>query len=209
MRIALVALVLLSACKKETPAAVPAPVAPALSPKEVSLEGAYHAVACGAVTAVWAGNADALKDLPQPAPKNFGVESLAFRFADGTSKGFATPGQLFFSDWRFDIFSPDCSSVALLTDRYGPYHVVKTADLRGYLEGRVKPTVVQAKSEKETPVHGDALWTSQGELEFTASCCGGAEVFRAKADGSLASVFKAAEAPKGLRRAAAGYEVVK
>lgn len=208
MRLALVAsLVLFAACRKDAPP--PPPQAPALSPKEVAVEGAYHAIACGAVTAVWSGNADALKDLPQPAPKNFGVESLAFRFADGTSKGFAPTGQVFFSDWRFGIFSPDCSMVALLTDHYGPYHLVPTADLRGYLEGRVKPVVVQAKGEKETPVHGEATWVSPNELEFTASCCGGAEVFHAKADGTLSSVFKAAEAPKGVRRGAGGWEVVK
>ena len=107
-----------------------------------------HAVACGVVTVVWSGNPDALKDLPQPAPKSFAVESLAFKFADGTSKGFAPKGQVFFNDWRFEVFSPDCATVALLTDHFGPYHVVKTAELRGYLEGRVKPLQVQALSEK-------------------------------------------------------------
>ncbi len=193
-------------CKKD-PAPVEAKVAP-LAPREVSIDGAYHAVACGAVTAVWSGNADALKDLPQPAPKSFGVESLAFRFADGTSKGFAPTGQVFFNDWRFDVFSPDCSRVALQVDHFGPYHVVKTDELRGYLEGRVKPVVVQALSEKDALVHSDLLWRRGDTFEFIASCCGGAQVFQAKPDGSLERVFDAPVAPKGLKRAASGYVVV-
>ena len=174
----------LLACKKDSPAeVVKAPVAaPALSPKELSIVGAYHAIACGPVTAVWAGKADALKDLPQPAPKSFGVESLSFKFADGTSKGFSPTGQIFFNDWRFEIFSPDCSAVALQIDHYGPYHLVKTADLRGYLEGRVKPVVAQALNEKDSMVHSDGRWVSRKVFEFTASCCGGAQVFQAALD---------------------------
>ena len=193
------------ACKKE-----PAPAAaPPLAPKELSIEGAYHAVACGPVTAVWSGTDESLKDLPtQPAPKSYGVESLSFRFADGTSKGFAPQGQLFFNDWRFDVFSPDCSLVALQVDHYGPYHLVKTADLRGYLEGRLKPVQVQALNEKEALVHSDGRWPTSGAFEFTASCCGGAQVFRASPqDGSLERVFEAAAAPHGLKRVGEKYEV--
>lgn len=201
----------LLACKKDPPAEVAkAPVAaPALAPKEVPMDGAYHAIACGPVTAVWSGSADALKDLPQPAPKSFGVESLRFRFADGTSKGFAPTGQVFFNDWRFEIFAPDCSAVALQTDHYGPYHLVKLADLRGYLEGRLKPVHVQALNEKESMVHSEGRWVSAQRFEFTASCCGGAQVFQAAlADGSLERVFDAPSAPKGLKRVGSGYEVI-
>lgn len=201
----------LAACKK-APAPVEAPPpAPALAPREVSLDGAYHAIACGPVTAVWSGSADALADLPtQPAPRSYGVESLAFRFADGTSKGFTPPGQLFFSDWRFDVFSPDCATVALQVDHYGPYHLVKTAELRGYLEGRVKPLAVQALNERDSLVHSDGRWVSATAFEFTASCCGGAQVFRAALDrgGSLERVFDAPAAPRGLKRVGETYEVV-
>jgi hypothetical protein len=201
----------LLACKKDSPAeVVKAPVAAlALSPKELAVDGAYHAIACGPVTALWAGKADALKDLPQPAPKSFGVESLSFKFADGTSKGFAPTGQIFFNDWRFEIFSPDCSTVALQTDHYGPYHLVKTADLRGYLEGKNKPVVVQAPTEKDAMVLSDGRWLSPESFEFTASCCGGAQVFQAAAaDGTVKKVFEAAVAPKGLKRVGASYEVI-
>lgn len=198
----------LLACKREPPVEA-VKVAPALSPKEVSLEGAYHAISCGAVTAVWSGKADALKDLPQPAPKPFGVESLRFQFADGTSRGFAPTGQVFFSDWRFEIFAPDCSVVALQTDHYGPYHLVPTADLRGYLEGRLQPVVVQAQTGKDARVHSEGRWVSPEAFEFTASCCGGAQVFQAAAkDGSLKKVFDAPAAPKGLQHLGSSYEVI-
>ncbi|MDP1823379.1 MAG: hypothetical protein Q8L48_09060 [Archangium sp.] len=198
---------LLLACKKDPPAGLVKP--PALSPKELSVDGVFHALACGPVTALWSGNADALKDLPQPAPKSFGVESLSFKFSDGSSKGFAPTGQVFFNDWRFDIFAPDCSTLALQIDHYGPYHLVKTADLRGYLEGKVKPVVVHAPSEKTSMVHSDGRWVTPESFEFTASCCGGAQVFQASAkDGALKKVFDAPAAPKGLKRAGTGYEVL-
>lgn len=205
----LVCCCLILSCKKDPPTEVKPP-APALSPKEVAMEGEYHAIACGAVTAVWSGNAEALKNLPQPAPKTFGVESLRFKFADGSSKGFAPTGQVFFNDWRFEIFSPDCSAVALQLDHYGPYHLVKTEELRGYLEGRLKPVVVQALNEKDSMVHSDGWWSSAAVFEFTASCCGGAQVFQAplKDGGSLQRVFDAPAAPKGLKRVASGYEVI-
>lgn len=207
---ALALLLSLAACKKDPPPqAPPTPAAPKLSPAEVTLEGAYHAVACGAVTAVFSGNAEALAALPAnpPPPKSYGVESLAFRFADGTSKGFAPTGQLFFNDWRFELFSPDCQWVALLTDHYGPYHLVRTADLQGYLAGTVKPVVVQVTGDTAS-VLSDGAWTGDGTFEFFASCCGGVRVFQASTQGELKQVFEAAEAPGGLRRVRGGYEVV-
>lgn len=211
MRVLLVVVAILAGCKKDPapPLATPVTSAPALRPAEVTLDGAYHAMQCGAVTAVWSGSDEALKDLPQPAPKAFGVESLAFHFADGTKKGFAPTGQVFFSDWRFDLFSPDCEYAALLVDHYGPYHVVKVADLRGYLEGKVKPVQVQALGEKESLVHGDAAWGPGPSLEFSASCCGGAQVFRADVKtGSLERLLVAPSAPKGVRRLVTGWQAV-
>ncbi|MFO0601340.1 MAG: hypothetical protein U0228_38885 [Myxococcaceae bacterium] len=200
------ALSLLFSCK-DKPAPPPAPV---VRPAPVELVGAYHAVACGPVTAVWSGSAEMLKDLPQPAPKRFGVESLAFKFADGTSRGFTTQGQLFFNDWAFDVFSPDCATVVLLSDHYGPFHVVKTSELKDYLLGKVKPVVVAAPaaSGATASVHDSLTWVDASTFEFVASCCGGARAFRATTAGEVKQVFEAASAPKGLRRMRAGYEVI-
>jgi hypothetical protein len=198
---------LAAGCRKDAPGVLPAPT---LAPTEVTLDGAYHAVACGAVTAVFSGSAEALQGLAVdgPPPKSFGVESLAFRFADGTQRGFVPQGQLFFSDWRFDIFSPDCAWTALLVDHYGPYHLVKTAELKDYLAGKVKPVVVQAKGA-EASVHSDGAWRGDGAFEFFASCCGGARVLKATTRGEVVTLFEAPDAPKGLRRVRGGYEVVK
>jgi hypothetical protein len=198
------AAIALGACKKEPP---PPPPAPALTPAEVNVERALHAVACGAVTAVWTGDAELLKDLPQPAPKTYAVESLAFKFADGSSKGFVPRGQVLSEDWRFEIFSPDCATVALLTDHYGPYHVVKTAELRGYLEGRSKPLEVMPKGSTTAQVLSDLVWRDQETFEFAASCCGGAEVFKASTrDGALERIFFIPSAPHGLRRVGTKWE---
>jgi hypothetical protein len=174
----------------------------------VTVPGALHAVACGAVTAIFSGSAPEQDYAAPPPPKSFGVESLSFRFADGSSLPFAPAGQLFFSDWRFDVFSPDCAWTALLVDRFGPYHLVRTADLRGYLEGRVKPVAVQAPGDTAS-VHSDGLWTSAGTFEFFASCCGGVQVIQASTSGAVEKVFEAASAPAGVRRVKGGYEVVK
>lgn len=121
--------------------------------------------------------------LHQP-PKSYGVEGLAFRLADGATRRFTAAGQLFFSDWRFEVFSRDCQWVALLVDHSGPYHLVRTAQLAGYLDGAVAPVVLQAKGE-EASVHGDGRWTEDGRFEFTASCCGGAKALRATTAGEV------------------------
>lgn len=192
-------------CKKNEPTPLPPPP---VTPGQIEIDGAYHSIACGAVTAVWSGNGEPLKDLPQPVRKALGVESLAFRFADGSSKGFVTQGQVFNEDWRFDIFSPDCAWVALQMDHYGPYHVVKTADLRGYLEGRVKPLVIEGKHETTAVVHEDLRWRDATHFDFFASCCGGATAWLGDVgDGSVKQVFEAAEAPRGLERVRDGYRV--
>lgn len=211
---AALAVLSLFACKKDppTPAAdvTPKPaVAPSSSPKEVSLAGAYHAVKCGDVTAVWSGSADDLKDLAtdsRPVPKTFGVKSLAFVFADGRKHDFTPSGELSFSDWSFDIFSPDCSRVALLQDRYGPFSVLATADLATF--ANAKPVKAEGATAS---VHGQWRWTGPSSFEFVASCCGGARVLAGDAAGAgpLTQVFDAEAAPMGVQRTDQGWEVVK
>jgi hypothetical protein len=204
-RFVVLLLVILS-CSKQPP---PPAALPGLHPVEVALEGAYHAVRCGPVTAVFSGSAEALKGLPPPVPEAYGVESLAFRFADGSQKGFAPPGQLFFSDWQFDVFAPDCSAIALKVDHYGPIHLVRTDALLGYLQGKSPPLVLEVPKQPAAPVYGALRWVSASQLELVAEGGGGAEVFRATVqDGaaSLERVFALAEAPRGLRYGDAGWE---
>ena len=196
----------LAGCRKESP---PAPVPPANRPHEQALEGAYHAIACGPVTAVWSGNAEALQGLGAGAPKSFGVESLAFHFADGSQRGFAPKGQLFFSDWQFEIFAPDCSAVALKIDHYGPIDLIPVGDLLGYLQGRTPPTILEAPRGESAAVYGPLEWTRADQLEFSTEAGGGVEVFRASLRGgspTVERIFALAEAPKGVRRTDAGWE---
>jgi hypothetical protein len=194
-------------CKREQP-----PQAQQLRPHEVAIEGAYHALTCGPVTAVFSGSGEGLKNFEGPAPKSYGVESLAFRFADGSERGFAPTGQLFFSDWYFGIFAPDCSHVALLVDHHGPVHLTKLDELRGYLRGQSPPQVLAAPHQTEASVYGQISWVSPSQLDFVTSAGGGAEVWRASFTGPNAQVAKllaVAEAPKGVRQTAAGWEAVK
>lgn len=209
--VGLVALCLATSCKKDPPSdvkAAPAVVpAVAASPSEVAIAGAYHAVKCGDVTAVWSGSADDLKDLAvdgTPVPRSYGVKGLTFVFADGKSHAFTPSGELQFSDWSFDVFSPDCSRVALLQDRYGPFTVLSTKDLGTFANA----TPVKAEGTTAS-VHGQWRWTGPSTFEFVASCCGGARVMAGDGSGALKQVFEAAAAPSGVRLGAGGWEVVK
>jgi hypothetical protein len=177
-----------------------------LHPHPVAVDGALHAVACGPVTAVFAGDVQALQPLGPEAPRSYAVESLAFRFPDGVQRGFAPRGQLFFSDWTFEVFSPDCSKVALQVDHYGPIHVVERERLLAYLSGQAKPTIVEAPHAGEALVHGPLRWASNDALEFVASGGGQAEVWRATGT-TVESIFPRTTAPRGLRHGSKGWEL--
>jgi hypothetical protein len=209
MRLVLVAVVALAACRKEAPPAPPpAPVAPALKgprPTEVVRAGVYHAVQCGDVTAVFGGSEEDLKELAvdgRPVPKTYGVRALSFVFADGREVPFTPRGELAFSDWSFDVFSPDCSRVALLEDRYGPYAVRLTKDFSA------KAREFKAPGETAS-VHGGFHWTGPSSFEFVASCCGGSRVYAGDSEAGtpLREVFTAERAPSGIRPTATGWEV--
>ncbi|MDX2012417.1 MAG: hypothetical protein SFW67_19630 [Myxococcaceae bacterium] len=209
MRLVLLAALALCACRKETPPTPSAAPAPSPvkgpSPTEVARPGAYHAVQCGDVTAVFQGSADDLKELAvdgKAVPKTYGVRSLSFVFADGREVPFTPRGELAFSDWSFDVFSPDCARVALLEDRYGPYAVRLTKDLAA------KPREFKAPGETAS-VHGSWRWTGPSSFEFVASCCGGARVYAADTEAGtpLREVFTAERAPSGVRPTATGWEV--
>lgn len=215
VRSSLVVVVLMSvvACKKSEapvepkPAAVEVKVAAAkATPTEVALAGAYHAVKCGDVTAVWSGSADDLPTGDQRAPKSYGVTGLTFRFADGKEHAFTPSGSLNFDDWSFDIFSPDCSRVSLLQDRFGPFTIIATKDLATF--ANALPVIVEGSTAS---VHAQWTWTGPESFEFVASCCGGARVMAGKAVAPIAleKRYEASSAPSGIRRAANGWEVVK
>lgn len=207
MRILFALLLLtLAGCKKDA-APPPASAKPALPavPTVVKAEDTLHAVQCLAVSAEWLGAAPTEPN----APRAFGATALRFRI-DGKPVEFQPAGGLEFSDWSFDVFSPDCRRVALLQDHYGPYHVVKLDGLTAYLAGGSPEAIVEKKGEAEAMVHGDLRWVSGERLEFTASCCGGVEAFQVNVGTpeKLERTFFAAQAPQGIRRTAdGGWEV--
>jgi hypothetical protein len=109
------------------------------------------------------------------APPEYGTEQLRFRFKDDKREyAFKPRGDLFSSDWSLDIFAPGEQFIALLQDRYGPYHVMHTGHLKAYLSGEREPDwiVRQPPHEKIGGVHENMKWISPTSLEFTHTCCG-------------------------------------
>ena len=107
--------------------------------------------------------------------RSYGVQRLSFTFeGDDREYTFKPSGELYHSDWQFDIFSPDGAYVHLLQDHYGPYHVVTTAHLKEYLSGERGPDYVTHNLQKEAPayVHSDGTWASNSTFQYTMTCCG-------------------------------------
>ena len=137
-----------------------------------------HTVSAHGVTAHFGG-----QEPSNNLPLRLGVEALWFTFEnDPENYGFPSSGQdgeLYFSDWTLDIFSPDGAYVLLLQDHYGPYHVVATDKLREYLTGPAKADYVvtnqSRKPDEPAQVHHDGHWISSREIQFKVSCCGSTE----------------------------------
>lgn len=154
----------IGATKTPPPPAVKAPAASAAVPAKFpvvmkSKDGAVEAHFDGA---------------PPPAdlkaPLQFGTSRLWFTFAgDKTAREFKPREPLEFSDWFFDIFSPDGAWVLLPQGHYGPYHVVAIADLKEYLQGKKPPTKVLQEptgGTQQALVHLGAHWVSADEIEY-------------------------------------------
>jgi len=140
-----------------------------------SLPSEIYAVTSRGVTAHFGGEKPV-----EGFPLEFGVSVLWFTFEGGdTPYVFKPEGELFFSDWRFDLFSPDGAHVLLLQDHYGPYHIVATHRLKHYLLGRAKPNYVVTQMTKPGDpalVHSEGHWVSEKEIQFSVTCCGIQEI---------------------------------
>ena len=179
---------------------------PAVRPTEIIEAAALKATRCGDVTALWTG-----KPPDGPGPLWSFIDTLKFRLADGSERKFAPAGNIEPPHTAFELFSPDCSTVALAQDSYGPYHLVPTAELGAYLEGKRAPIVVKPPAASTAQILTEQHWVSPTRFEFFASCCGGVEVFQVdvSAPEKATRVYFAAEAPSGIRRTATGYEVIR
>lgn len=123
-----------------------------------------HVARAGAVEARWMG-----EEVPD-APKTFGVERLAFAFGDETV-GFEPTGTLHFSDWSFAIFSPDGAWTVLLQDRHGPFHAVRTENLKAYLQGRTEPeqVLMPPSTGGFVPVLTSPSWTAPRTFHYVVA----------------------------------------
>ncbi|WP_069472927.1 hypothetical protein [Candidatus Marithrix sp. Canyon 246] len=127
------------------------------------------------VSALWVGVDPNIELETSDMPLTFGVHKLYFEFPKTKEKlAFNPRGQLFFSDWSFNIFSPDYRFVVLLQDHYGPYHIIPISNLQDYLAGKNPQfEIVEASNGKVSAVHGEINWLSIDTIEFSAWCCGG------------------------------------
>lgn len=137
---------------------------------------------CASTTAIWRGHDEREPDSNYPI--TYGFHSLAFRFDAGPHAGttidFDPKGELYFSDWQLDVFSPDCRRVLLLQDRFGPYHVVALDQLPDYLLGRAEPEAVLTGCSgcSSAAVHENSRWIDADTLEYETAACGTSEVQR-------------------------------
>ncbi len=123
--------------------------------------------ATGTVTAVFEGEKPPAE---LGVPLAFGTSKVSFEFrGDPVRYEFKPSGRIEFSDWAFELFSPDGKWVLLLQDRFGPYHVVSTRKLKDYLRGKVKPEKVERAPvgpAEAALVHSAARWLSNDEFEY-------------------------------------------
>ncbi|MCP3971304.1 MAG: hypothetical protein GY717_13485 [Rhodobacteraceae bacterium] len=113
----------------------------------------------------------------------YGVRALEFSFeGDPQRFPFRPRGTLYYSDWYFDaLYSPGSDYVLLLQDRFGPYHLVRTGNLKPYLLGEAGADfIVGRPGSPDLPaaVHAEAHWLSPEAVQFTATCCGTTELHR-------------------------------
>lgn len=127
------------------------------------------------VSALWVGVDPNIEFETSDMPLTFGVHKLYFEFSKTKEKlAFHPLGELFFSDWFFNIFSPDYRFLVLLQDHYGPYHIIPIENLADYLAGKNPQfEIVKTSNAKVGAVHKEINWLSIDTIEFTTSCCGG------------------------------------
>ena len=112
-------------------------------------------------------------------PLQFGTDALSFLFPGSFEElVFHPKGAVYWSDWEFDVISPDGRHVLLIQSHYGPYHIVSVDRLRGYLIGDLEPNYeIDWKFPRSTAdaVLSDGGWWSTHLVVFHATCCGTTE----------------------------------
>ena len=135
------------------------------------------------VTAIWIGEDQTIDSSLKDMPLTFGVQKLVFEFSATKERiEFKPQGELFFSSWSFNIFSPDFRFVVLLQDHYGPYHIIPIDNLRDYLSGKnTQFEIVDGRiPDGSGAIHGEILWLTDDSIKFSACCCGGCYLVKHK-----------------------------
>lgn len=137
-----------------------------LTPKErpaVRDEVVHEIVVSGLQIRFW-GN-----QVPDGVRASFGVTRMDVVVDGDQVLPFRPSGSLYFSDWRFDVLSPDEAHVLLLQDRYGPYHVVRVDALPDYLRGAEPAhSFGYANPEGSAWVHEGARWLDSKTVTYRA-----------------------------------------
>lgn len=157
--------VMLGACATAQvvpPVPVSAPVV-ALEQPDVREEVIHEIALDGVLLRFWGSR------VPMGVRESFGVTALDFVFGSNEPQRFVPSGALHFSDWRFDIVSPDEAHLLLLQDRYGPYHVVRVDQLQGYLNG-AEPAYQFGYQNPEGSawIHEGARWVGSTTVNYRA-----------------------------------------
>lgn len=144
----------------------PDPVSEPLAPKKrvVVEDEVVHEIAVAGVRIRFWGNA-----VPDGVRSSFGVTRMDVVLEGGEVLPFEPKGSLYFSDWRFDVLSPDETHVLLLQDRYGPYHVVRVEALGEYLRGGEPAySFGYANPEGSAWIHEGARWVDSETVTYRA-----------------------------------------
>jgi hypothetical protein len=166
-----------------------------LAAAETKLPPELHKVTSGTVTAHFGGEKQ-----EDGVPLEYGVTRLWFTFAgDDKTYVFRPKGELYFSDWEFDVFSPDGRYVLLLQDHYGPYYIVSTERLKDHLTGAEPDYLVSGMSSGSTVagVHDDAKWASPQSVEFSFTCCGTEQIKKFEIGPNTVKCLRERELPIG------------
>lgn len=119
-----------------------------------------HEVNIGEVKARWHGSA------MDGMPAAYATERLTF-VVEGEELQWTPTGTLNFSDWSFDIASPDGGWIVLLQDRHGPYHAVQTKNLKRYLQGAAPDQIVAYEGPPGfRPVFEKQSWTAPRTFHY-------------------------------------------
>ncbi len=116
---------------------------------------------CGPFRILWKGSRP-----PEEFPPRYGTTTLELLGADGSTWVWPHASELFFSDWSYEPCSPDGRYVALLSDHYGPIHIVATENLGRYFAGERPMAAVSGVTGPTAHVHSELRWIDGHTLVY-------------------------------------------